>query len=289
MLRSSIQSQLRPAFSAVQSRTFVSTVLLTRNWENDTVATLKKEARERGLSQTGNKATLITRLQEHDSQRLPMRDPVPSKKVQSPSTPKQHLRQAHTIEAHTTEVPGVPSSSEPPVLSPNFPREFLDVKIPIPSRPSVRAPTPIPFLPDFWASGRVKAELPTPDVSSPNLIAVAGDATHISVSPAHNLYIPEAEDVHEKQDTTKTTFFQDVAADLSLPAFKLPVDTEKLQKADLTQVTGTSRGQEVDHTRKLDKDEKSGLWAFLGIFVGTWIGAVLTTPSSAFAKEEHAE
>lgn len=91
---------------------------------------------------TGNKATLITRLQEHEKQGLPMRDPTPSSKVQSsPTAPKPLLQ--HVRQAHTTEVPGVPSSSEPPLLSPNFPKEFLDVKIPVPSKPFTRAPTPI--------------------------------------------------------------------------------------------------------------------------------------------------
>lgn len=114
---------------------------------------------------------------------------------------------------------------------------------------------------------------------------MAGDATHISVSPAHNLYIPEAEEALETRDTSKTTFFEDVAHDLSLPAFKLPVDVEKLQKADLSQVTGTSRGQEVDHSRKLDKDEVSGVWILLGMFFGSWVAAGVFKSSSAFAKE----
>lgn len=138
----------------------------------------------------------------------------------------------------------------------------------------------------------MKAEsAPPTENSTPNLIAIAGDATHISASPAHNLYIPEAEESLEKRDTTKTTFFQDVADDLSIPKFKLPIDAEKLLKADLSQVTGTSRGQDVDHTRKLDKDEVSGVWAFLGLFAGTWIAAGILSPSSAFAKEgeHHAE
>ena len=71
-----------------------------------------------------------------------MRDPVPSAKVQSsPPTSKSVLQ--HVRQAHTTEVPGVPSSSEPPHLSLNFPKEFLDIKIPVTSTPIVAAPTPI--------------------------------------------------------------------------------------------------------------------------------------------------
>lgn len=39
------------ALAAVQRRNFVSTVLLTRNWENDPVNVLKREAKKRGLLQ----------------------------------------------------------------------------------------------------------------------------------------------------------------------------------------------------------------------------------------------
>ena len=37
--------------ATIQRRTFVSTVLLTRNWENESVNVLKKEAKKRGLLQ----------------------------------------------------------------------------------------------------------------------------------------------------------------------------------------------------------------------------------------------
>ena len=39
------------AFNTIQRRTFVSSVLLTRNWENESVNVLKKEAKKRGLLQ----------------------------------------------------------------------------------------------------------------------------------------------------------------------------------------------------------------------------------------------
>lgn len=41
----------KQVLNVVPRRTFVSTVLLTRNWENETMNVLKKEARKRGLLQ----------------------------------------------------------------------------------------------------------------------------------------------------------------------------------------------------------------------------------------------
>ncbi|CAL1704550.1 unnamed protein product [Somion occarium] len=272
MLRTVLKNELRPLFNA-QGRSFVSTVLLTRSWENESVSNLKKEARERGISQKGNKATLITRLQQHDKQRPPMRDPSPTAQAQSP-VPSSPVTQ-YVRKASTTEVPGVPSSAEPPRLPPNFPKDFLDVKIPVPSDPLPEPTTPIPFVPDFWDSARVKAASAPPkdEPDHLTLIAVAGDPTHIAISPAYNLYIPE-EEVVERKDTSKTTFLEDVAEDLYIPTLKRAgkEQLEKLQKADLSQVTGTSKGQVIEHSRPLDKEEMRGLYLFF-----------------AFAKAEESE
>ena len=41
----------KPILNVLQRRSFVSTVLLTRNWENESVNVLKKEAKKRGLLQ----------------------------------------------------------------------------------------------------------------------------------------------------------------------------------------------------------------------------------------------
>lgn len=49
MHRAALRVPLRHAL-APQRRSFVSTVLLTKAWENETVSELKKEARRRGLS-----------------------------------------------------------------------------------------------------------------------------------------------------------------------------------------------------------------------------------------------
>ena len=150
---------LRAALIARQlssSRSFVSTVLLTRNWENETLVVLKKEAKLRGLLQyvlsfgcvhvkpdrthtmgmrrSGNKATLITRLQEHEKhQQLEVSVPP------TPQLPK-HQQVRH---ASTAEVPGQPSSSNPTPIPPSYPKDSLDVIIPSGYQPTPEVPVQI--------------------------------------------------------------------------------------------------------------------------------------------------
>jgi hypothetical protein len=79
---------------------------------------------------TGNKSTLITRLQEFEREQLKHAGPPP--------TIQQQVRLAST-----TEVPGMPSSAEPSPIPPNYPKEFLDVKIPNVSQPPIERPVEI--------------------------------------------------------------------------------------------------------------------------------------------------
>ncbi|KAH8107115.1 hypothetical protein BXZ70DRAFT_1029386 [Cristinia sonorae] len=281
MLRTAaLRAHLRPV---AQRRTFVSTVLLTRSWENDTVVTLRQEAKSRGLSQRGNKATLITRLQEFDQKN-------PLQHVTSP-TPVSNIPSQQTRLASTTEVPGVPSSAEPPSPPPTYPKYSLDV-IPSASQPAPEPLVQIPFVPDFWESSRVKKaaapEVPE-NASMPNLIAVAGDATHISPSPSHNLYTaPEPATTEAEKSSLEKSFFEDIAEDLFIPTSFPKPHTEG---ADLLTVTQTSGTQEKDYSRTLDKEEKTGLWILLGIFASSWVAAgVFSAPSKFAAKvEETAE
>ncbi|THH33963.1 hypothetical protein EUX98_g281 [Antrodiella citrinella] len=277
MLRTALRAQTRPVAS--QRRTFVSTVLLTRSWDNDTVATLRQEAKSRGLSHKGNKATLITRLQQFDQHN-------PMQHVSSPMTPPSPPVQ-HTRSAHTTEVPGVPSSAEPPVTIPNFPKYALPL-IPDASRPIPQPTAQIPFTPDFWESSRVKAAEQAqeiPEAASPNLIAVAGDASHISASPSHTLFSPLESVTQEPVKSSKDkTFFEALTEDLFIPISLPKLQTEGV---NVLQVTQTSGSQVKDHSRTLDKDEKTGLWVLLGVFVGSWVAAgVFQAPSKFAAKAE---
>ncbi|KAL4247297.1 hypothetical protein ABKN59_008532 [Abortiporus biennis] len=271
MLRSTI---LKPLVHT-QRRHFVSTVLLTRNWENESVVNLRKEAKSRGLPQSGNKATLITRLQQFEEKRNFTPPPAPV---------QQQVRHAST-----TEVPGVPSSSEPPVLPHNYPKELLDVHIPDTNIPIPELPVQIPFVPDFWDSQLVKAasEKEPPPPSSPHVLAVAGDTELVTGGTPYSQYGEVEPSAEPTVDTTKTTFFEDVAYDLLIPtSLKLPsVNLEKQISDELPQTTSTSAGQQTNYSRTLDKEEVKGVWALVGLLAGSWLLAGLFQAPSAYAEK----
>ncbi|THH08657.1 hypothetical protein EW146_g8925 [Bondarzewia mesenterica] len=142
MFRSALRSTNLTRISApvlANHRSLVSSVLLTRTWENESFAEIKKEARQRGLSVKGNKATLITRIQQHD--RRTVHDSL------STAPPPTQSRNASTVPAS----PSSPTTSD-------LPKQYLDIKIPDLSTPEPELPIQIPFVPDFWDSSRVKAE-----------------------------------------------------------------------------------------------------------------------------------
>ncbi|KAI0636926.1 hypothetical protein C8Q77DRAFT_1095173 [Trametes polyzona] len=282
MLRSAVAAQLRPAVAHRNARSFVSTVLLTKAWENETVNELRKEARKRGLPAGGNKATLITRLRDDDKKKALSSEPV---------SVAPQVRHASTVVDTPTEVPGVPSSAEPV-----HPKYNLDIKLPNVSEPEPQDPTPIPFLPDFWDSSKVKkADAPQePGPSSkPKVITVAGDITHHGGGPSHNLYSPSPSSSSSPQKAPTSVLGQlaaSMAEDLSLPtSFQRPAPTEA--QYDVAQKTETSGGQDKSYSRTLDKDEKAGVWVLLGLFAGSWLAAGYFAPVSEWAHkvEEKAE
>ena len=84
-------------------------------------------------SRTGNKSTLVARLKEFERQQLQETHPTP----QSP------LAQQQIRLASTTEVPGIPSTSKPSPIPANYPKDFLDVKLPDISQPAPEPPVEI--------------------------------------------------------------------------------------------------------------------------------------------------
>ncbi|KAF8921235.1 hypothetical protein CPB85DRAFT_1487841 [Mucidula mucida] len=109
-----------------QRRSFVSPAVLSRTWDQHTINDLKKEARARGLSPSGNKTALVRRLQEHEK--------------------------------------GISSSASGHVIG-DAPEGFMDVKIPDDSMPDVQPTIQIPFVPDFWASpSAIQEEIPIPKI-----------------------------------------------------------------------------------------------------------------------------
>ncbi|KAF8892547.1 hypothetical protein BD779DRAFT_1509620 [Infundibulicybe gibba] len=197
--------------STAGSRSFVSSVLLTRSWESETVAVLKREARSRGLSQTGNKATLISKIQEHDnSTTLKAIDPVRAMSTAPEPTGLEGV------------APGIPPATHP---TPPPAQLFLNVKIPDLSQPEPESPIQIPFVPDFWDSqSAAPVDTEPEEPALPKLLVVAGADTHHGGGPSHNLHdehattidpLPVEESAPKKLG--QGGFWDDVTEDIGLP------------------------------------------------------------------------
>ncbi|OSX65288.1 hypothetical protein POSPLADRAFT_1032096 [Postia placenta MAD-698-R-SB12] len=281
MLRTALRAQLRPA-TTLRSRGFVSTVLLTKAWENEPLNDLKEELKRRGLSHRGNKATLVTRLRTDDK----AKSLAPAPSSVSPQAAQQ------VRHASTTEVPGVPSAEAPPPLPKTYPKQFLDVKMPDFSQPDSESPIQIPFLPDLWDSSRIQAESapksPSVEEELPKMVAVAGSVTHHGGGPTYNLSNTEADDLFSSSasHTGPSGFWRDVAEDLNLPtSLNLPNAANGAKALfDIAEKTETSSVRETSHSRTLDSDEKKGVWVLLSLLGGSWLAAGFLQPTPAFAE-----
>ncbi|KAI6109471.1 hypothetical protein F5141DRAFT_984211, partial [Pisolithus sp. B1] len=120
-------------------RTFVSTVLLSRTWETETVVDLRKEARLRGLStcavslpplhtlilvhRMGNKPALIARLQEYEDSKV-----APS--PQNPSPPSRNVPPSPAALTSDPATPALPHGTSPAGTPPSASAEFFAFKMP---------------------------------------------------------------------------------------------------------------------------------------------------------------
>ncbi|KAJ8521632.1 hypothetical protein ONZ45_g1674 [Pleurotus djamor] len=211
-----------------QTRSFVSSVLLSKTWQNETVVDLRKEARNRGLSTKGNKASLISRIQEHErlsfSSQLPIQTPV---------------RNATTVatSASEGEAPGKPTPSD--ATSPSDAESFFKVNIPDAFQPEPEPLIQVPYVPDLWNSEQVTESIES-DVEEinepalPKLVVVGGEVTQLAGGPTHDLVdsvgVDTPFDAHKEPDAVPTTsepqqassktdqgFWGDVAEDIGLP------------------------------------------------------------------------
>ncbi|KAG6874186.1 hypothetical protein C0995_003732 [Termitomyces sp. Mi166 len=193
----------------VQRRSFVSSVLLTRTWENESVTDLRKELKNRGLPVKGNKATLILRIQEHEKvakTHYALREPPVARKMSS---------------APAGVAPGVPPTAESQP-SPHA-QAFLNITLPDLWQPVPEIPVQIPYVPDFWDSS-VLPPRPAAEEPLPKLNVVAGADTHISGGPSHNLLDENAAvlaspqtPVAPNKPTTDDGILGDITDDLGLP------------------------------------------------------------------------
>ncbi|KAL1721180.1 hypothetical protein EV715DRAFT_249568 [Schizophyllum commune] len=227
MLRAIARAHALPRCS---SRTFVSSVILTRNWESETVAQLKKEAKSRGLAMSGNKATLVMRIQQYEraranealspdvpaGARAASTSPAPAPSTTSNSATSAISGSLHIDPKPVSEAPGVPpeaQSTAPPVT------DYLAVIIPDLSTPAPEPPTPIPHVPDFWGSAAAKSKPapPSPEEELPKIVVVADASTHIG-GVTHNLTSAEEEVLQDVSYADyKSGVLSDMAKDLGLP------------------------------------------------------------------------
>lgn len=176
-----------------------------------------------------------------------------------------------------------------------------------------------PFVPDFWESSRVKHEAaPTPTPTEPGLpkiVVVAGTSTHAAGGPTYNLAQadeftspPSSSSSSSSSSATSasesasggkklTGLWADIAEDLGLPTtFRLPrvgsvaADAEKALADSLPDESTVGRqGSGASYERRLDKEEKRGVWVLLGLLGGSWLAGGIFSRSSAFGEHEHAE
>ncbi|KAF9652857.1 hypothetical protein BDM02DRAFT_2367444 [Thelephora ganbajun] len=86
-----------------------------------------------------------------------------------------------------TVIPGVPNTPPPP---PNVHVDYPAAVLPELTPPPVIEGAPIPFVPDFWDSSKVKAKEQQEPTEShdPKVLAISGAATHLGGGPSHSLY-----------------------------------------------------------------------------------------------------
>ncbi|KAI0748167.1 hypothetical protein C8Q80DRAFT_1170500 [Daedaleopsis nitida] len=279
MHRAALRVPLRHAI-APRRRTFVSTVLLTKAWENESINELKKEARKRGLSAAGNKATLVTRLKQDDQKKAFAPEPTPHPQVRRASTSAA----PSTSTESATEVPGIPSTAEV-----THPKHNLDIQIPDVSEPEPEVLVQIPFVPDLWESSKLKhTAVPAEAAPSdgPKVVVIGGEGTHPGGGPSHNLWTasPPSQTPRKEPSSHVGKLLADMADDLDIPT-TLGLPGPGSVHYDAAAKTETSGSQDKSYSRTLDGDEKKGLWVLFGVFAGSWVAGSFLSPLSEWAHK----
>ncbi|KDQ60937.1 hypothetical protein JAAARDRAFT_191067 [Jaapia argillacea MUCL 33604] len=292
MLRvSSHARSLRP----LATRSFVSSVLLSRSWESETTNSLKQELKKRGLSVTGTKATLITRIRQFDSQNSiqpptstsPQPQARNSSTVVTPEGAVSPIVNQETIldpipEPEAT-VPGIPSSAEP---AKPIPKQYLDVFLPDVSAPDQESPIQIPYVPDFWSSSLSKVPHDSSPPSPPKLLIVGGSETHHGGGPSYQLHddlsIPlpsSSPSSGSSSNSTSSGIITDVLEDLHIPTpsqIRTGLANQKDLLDTITASLTASSTEKRSYERELDREEKRGVLVLLGLLVGGWgLGGLL--------------
>ncbi|KAK4684237.1 hypothetical protein P7C73_g5956, partial [Tremellales sp. Uapishka_1] len=288
-----------------QQAALASAVLLSssRNWKNETVPTLKNELKRRGLSQTGNKATLISRLTTAELPPMPTARPFSS----SPSTPAPASKKSKAPESTTAPVSSDTVASTGPAIStpqtqglkpetiapelvtvaPGLPesrsaglsveeRERLDVKLPKYAADKEVEQT-IPSTPDNFLSNATTAPEPQEDNSSslPKIMTVASSSTHLSGGPVHASQ--DSTDAHSHEMNSETSPTSD-SPSVELPSVGslLALPGKALSSSGIANLAhlvpeigvpelGTKQNEYKADGKPLNAEERRGAWILAGI------------------------
>ncbi|KZV64927.1 hypothetical protein PENSPDRAFT_148826 [Peniophora sp. CONT] len=303
MFSSSLRVAARNAHPArLQSRSLVSTVLLNRSWETESVVTLRDELKKRGLSARGNKATLITRIRDHETEQTSPAAPTPSAPAQARS-------------ASTTAAPAASSPTPPPpptatpINNQSYSVDTLNVQLPDLSKETYEEPVQIPLYFDFYDSAKPNSastnSAPT-EIPIPKILVVGGDSTKAAAS---NM-VSVAEDAIYSISSASTSqtlppntasglrgLYYDVLDDLGLPrTLSLPAAKEAIAEATASAQTlvadgvaaNVDKGTVHPKSRDLTDDERKGAWGLVGILVGSFIGAGILGPKPVAAEKTSA-
>ncbi|KAL5532731.1 hypothetical protein ACEPAF_4505 [Sanghuangporus sanghuang] len=280
MFRVSARTSLLPLRAArLSQRSFVSTVLLSKTYEDKTVAELRTELRARGLSVSGNKSTLISRMQQADVRNAT----EPSTAVQTSIQRTRGVSSSSASRAEAVPIPPNPSSvaSVPPIK--------FDIKLPDVSQEAPEPPVLVPFVPDFWDSSAKKAEeelasVSTDSSTTPKILVVAGVSTHpaggptYAMSPASDT-LPSTELPTYAPPRKYDGVVGDVLDDLGIP--------HNVLSAAPSPATESSQELTAKRTlnRPLDDEERRGAVTLLGLLFGAWIVSGLAAPSRSKSKK----
>ncbi|WWD18516.1 hypothetical protein CI109_102969 [Kwoniella shandongensis] len=224
---SSVTPLCPPSPARPRSRSLASAVLLSsqRNWKSETVVTLKSELKKRGLSQQGNKSTLISRLESAEtSSILPPLPPFPNNartlsttatRSQPPKATKDSTTapgpatsvSADASESVTSTGPQVssqrtealkpePVAPEQITVAPGLPESKVaatqsGAALETTSFPSVKVEDEIeqiiPLTPDNFSSNAALASSSAPALPEgpAKVLTVASASTHLSGGPVH--------------------------------------------------------------------------------------------------------
>ncbi|KAG9048378.1 hypothetical protein FS837_013015 [Tulasnella sp. UAMH 9824] len=276
--------------------------LLARPKEEWTYTELRREARERGIAQGGNKAALLARLQADDvtragqseksistsaaaaaaapkgtssSSKVTAPADTPVNATPAPGPARATFKSSRTIkpgpsESPAPQIPGIPTSDNPFAPKRSAP---LYVAIPVEEDPPEEGPA-IPVVPEQYGSTpQDSASPPLAPEDTPKIHAVSGLDEHLA-APAH------------PTDTTVVNPPVQTAPSSS-PSGPASAQTWKDTFTAVRKAVGSSLQEphwadDANHAT-LSRDERKGLYGLAGILFGGWLLGGLLAPSS---KEE---